>query len=174
MFYDCNRFWLLLYYSMLLQKTSLNGKSWSLVLLTLCTKVGFSNVISFSPKNIHSDRPSSRWLRKFGIQTSKRTETCVSPSYTSPATTDGGMRKLVNDGCLYIRSKPYWYQSSPCWRIQTTSKSTLIAFRIDVLNQLAHLRSPANVDAAKEWRENYVEFKRKVARCVRKSQEELL
>ena len=35
-------------------------------------------------------------------------------------------------------------------------------------------RSPANVDAAKEWRENYPEFKRKVARCVRKSQEELL
>ena len=36
------------------------------------------------------------------------------------------------------------------------------------------LRSPANVDAAKEWRENFPEFKRKVARCVRKSQEELL
>ena len=34
-------------------------------------------------------------------------------------------------------------------------------------------RSPANVDAAKEWRENYPEFKRKVARCVRKSQEDL-
>ena len=34
-------------------------------------------------------------------------------------------------------------------------------------------RSPANVDAAKEWRENYPEFKKKVARCVRKSQEEL-
>lgn len=51
--------------------------------------------------------------------------------------------------------------------------------------------SPANVDAAvsspsialdafktcffvpqKEWRESYSEFKRKVARCVRKSQEE--
>ncbi|CAB4064469.1 UBE2G1 [Lepeophtheirus salmonis] len=34
--------------------------------------------------------------------------------------------------------------------------------------------SPANVDAAKEWRENYPEFKRKVARCVRRSQEEFL
>lgn len=31
--------------------------------------------------------------------------------------------------------------------------------------------SPANVDAAKEFRENFPEFKRKVARCVRKSQE---
>ncbi|CAH2259772.1 jg24335 [Pararge aegeria aegeria] len=32
--------------------------------------------------------------------------------------------------------------------------------------------SPANVDAAKEWRESYSEFKRKVAQCVRKSQED--
>lgn len=32
--------------------------------------------------------------------------------------------------------------------------------------------SPANVDAAKQWRESYPEFKRRVARCVRKSQEE--
>ncbi|KAJ6909564.1 hypothetical protein NC652_020520 [Populus alba x Populus x berolinensis] len=31
--------------------------------------------------------------------------------------------------------------------------------------------SPANVDAAKQWRENRDEFKKKVSRCVRKSQE---
>ena len=31
--------------------------------------------------------------------------------------------------------------------------------------------SPANIDAAKEWRENRDAFKRRVARCVRKSQE---
>eukprot|EP00890_Picochlorum_soloecismus_P001780 jgi/Picsp_1/2602/NSC_00834-R1_protein len=31
--------------------------------------------------------------------------------------------------------------------------------------------SPANIDAAKDWRENRAEFKRKVARIVRKSQE---
>uniref|UniRef100_A0A2C9VZ45 UBC core domain-containing protein n=2 Tax=Manihot esculenta TaxID=3983 RepID=A0A2C9VZ45_MANES len=31
--------------------------------------------------------------------------------------------------------------------------------------------SPANVEAAKEWRENREEFKRKVSGCVRKSQE---
>ena len=35
-------------------------------------------------------------------------------------------------------------------------------------------RSPANVDAAKEWRDNFPEFKRKVSKCVRKSQEDLL
>ncbi|PAA68521.1 hypothetical protein BOX15_Mlig023796g2 [Macrostomum lignano] len=32
--------------------------------------------------------------------------------------------------------------------------------------------SPANVDAAKEFRENPASFKKRVARCVRKSQEE--
>jgi len=32
--------------------------------------------------------------------------------------------------------------------------------------------SPANVDAAREWREDRATFKRKVQRCVRKSQEE--
>lgn len=31
--------------------------------------------------------------------------------------------------------------------------------------------SPANIDAAKEWREDRAEFKKKVARCVRRSQE---
>lgn len=32
-------------------------------------------------------------------------------------------------------------------------------------------QSPANLDAAKEWRENYELFKKKVQKCVRKSQE---
>ncbi|KAF4355529.1 hypothetical protein F8388_003110, partial [Cannabis sativa] len=31
--------------------------------------------------------------------------------------------------------------------------------------------SPANVEAAKEWRERRGEFRKKVSRCVRKSQE---
>ncbi|KAB1217905.1 Ubiquitin-conjugating enzyme E2 14 [Morella rubra] len=33
--------------------------------------------------------------------------------------------------------------------------------------------SPANVDAAKQWREKREDFRRKVSRCVRKSQEML-
>ena len=50
---------------------------------------------------------------------------------------------------------------------------------IEIQNQILHnviifLRSPANVDAAKDWRDNYPEFKKKVSRCVRKSQEDLL
>jgi len=31
--------------------------------------------------------------------------------------------------------------------------------------------SPANIDAAKEWRDEKVEYKKKVSRCVRRSQE---
>lgn len=33
--------------------------------------------------------------------------------------------------------------------------------------------SPANVDAAKQWREDPAGFRSRVARCVRKSQEEM-
>lgn len=47
---------------------------------------------------------------------------------------------------------------------------------ISVISMLAdpNDQSPANVDAAKEWRENFTEFRRKVARYVRRSQEEPL
>ena len=31
--------------------------------------------------------------------------------------------------------------------------------------------SPANIDAAKDFRDDYPQFKKKTARCVRKSQE---
>lgn len=53
---------------------------------------------------------------------------------------------------------------------------TVETILISVISMLAdpNDESPANVDAAKEWRESYAEFKRKVARCVRKSQEECL
>ncbi|KAG9487748.1 hypothetical protein GDO78_007503 [Eleutherodactylus coqui] len=51
---------------------------------------------------------------------------------------------------------------------------TVETIMISVISMLAdpNSDSPANVDAAKEWREDpNGEFKRKVARCVRKSQE---
>ncbi|XP_029565430.1 ubiquitin-conjugating enzyme E2 G1 [Salmo trutta] len=51
---------------------------------------------------------------------------------------------------------------------------TVETIMISVISMLADPNgdSPANVDAAKEWREDPCgEFKRKVARCVRKSQE---
>ncbi|KAJ1093117.1 hypothetical protein NDU88_006226 [Pleurodeles waltl] len=51
---------------------------------------------------------------------------------------------------------------------------TVETIMISVISMLAdpNSDSPANVDAAKEWREDpNGEFRRKVARCVRKSQE---
>ncbi|XP_067114770.1 ubiquitin-conjugating enzyme E2G 1b isoform X2 [Osmerus mordax] len=51
---------------------------------------------------------------------------------------------------------------------------TVETIMISVISMLADPNgdSPANVDAAKEWREDPTgEFKRKVARCVRRSQE---
>ncbi|KAM9061489.1 ubiquitin-conjugating enzyme E2 G1 [Monodelphis domestica] len=51
---------------------------------------------------------------------------------------------------------------------------TVETIMISVISMLADPNgdSPANVDAAKEWREDRNgEFKRKVARCVRRSQE---
>lgn len=50
----------------------------------------------------------------------------------------------------------------------------ITVFGVQVISMLAdpNDESPANVDAAKDWRENYADFKKKVARCVRRSQEE--
>ncbi|KAI1731615.1 ubiquitin-conjugating enzyme domain-containing protein [Ditylenchus destructor] len=51
---------------------------------------------------------------------------------------------------------------------------TVETILLSVISMLAdpNFESPANVDAAKLQRENYNEFKRRVAICVRKSQEE--
>jgi len=51
---------------------------------------------------------------------------------------------------------------------------TVESILISVISMLSdpNDQSPANLDAAKEWREDRTGFKRKVARCVRKSQEE--
>jgi len=81
------------------------------------------------------------------------------------------------DVCISILHEPgddrWGYEkASERWLPVHTVETILVS----VISMLAdpNDESPANVDAAKEWRENYAEFKRKVARCVRKSQEELL
>ena len=53
---------------------------------------------------------------------------------------------------------------------------TVETILVSVISMLAdpNDESPANIDAAKEWRDNRQEFKRKVARCVRQSQEDLM
>ncbi|XP_074599278.1 ubiquitin-conjugating enzyme E2 G1-like [Brevipalpus obovatus] len=76
--------------------------------------------------------------------------------------------------CISILHEPgddkYGYEkASERWLPVHTVETILIS----VISMLAdpNDESPANVDAAKEWRENPAEFKRKVARCVRNSQE---
>lgn len=78
--------------------------------------------------------------------------------------------------CISILHEPgddkYGYEkASERWLPVHTVETIMIS----VISMLAdpNDESPANVDAAKEWRENPAEFKRKVARCVRKSQEML-
>lgn len=79
------------------------------------------------------------------------------------------------DVCISILHEPgddkWGYEkASERWLPVHTVETILIS----VISMLAdpNDESPANVDAAKEWRESYTDFKRKVARCVRKSQEE--
>jgi len=81
------------------------------------------------------------------------------------------------DVCISILHEPgddrWGYEkASERWLPVHTVETILVS----VISMLAdpNDESPANVDAAKEWRENYPEFKKKVARCVRKSQEELI
>ncbi|KAI8442294.1 hypothetical protein MSG28_005846, partial [Choristoneura fumiferana] len=79
------------------------------------------------------------------------------------------------DVCISILHEPgddkWGYEkASERWLPVHTVETILIS----VISMLAdpNDESPANVDAAKEWRESYSEFKRKVAQCVRKSQED--
>ena len=81
------------------------------------------------------------------------------------------------DVCISILHEPgddKWGYEKDCERWLPIH--TVETIMISVISMLAdpNDQSPANVDAAKEWRENFTEFKRKVARCVRKSQEEML
>lgn len=82
----------------------------------------------------------------------------------------------TGDVCISILHEPgddkFGYETaSERWLPVHTVETILLS----VISMLAdpNYESPANVDAAKEWRENQAEFKRKVAKCVRKSQEAL-
>jgi len=80
----------------------------------------------------------------------------------------------TGDVCISILHDPgedKWGYERPEER--WTPVHTVETIIVSVISLLAdpNEQSPANVDAAKEWVENRAEFKRKVARCVRKSQE---
>ena len=76
--------------------------------------------------------------------------------------------------CISILHEPgddkYGYEKAAERWLPVHTVETIL---LSVISMLAdpNYESPANVDAAKEWRENPAEFKKKVAKCVRKSQE---
>jgi len=76
--------------------------------------------------------------------------------------------------CVSILHEPgddrYGYEkASERWLPVHTVETILIS----VISMLAdpNDESPANVDAAKEWREDFATFKKKVAKCVRDTQD---
>jgi ubiquitin-conjugating enzyme E2 G1 len=84
---------------------------------------------------------------------------------------------VYQDGrvCISILHPPgddphNYEQASERWTAVHTVESILVS----VISMLAspNDESPANLDAAKEWREDRELFKKKVRRIVRKSQEE--
>ncbi|PVU93724.1 hypothetical protein BB559_003188, partial [Furculomyces boomerangus] len=51
---------------------------------------------------------------------------------------------------------------------------TVESIMVSVISMLSspNDESPANIDAAKQWRESYPDFKKRVQRCVRRSLED--
>lgn len=83
---------------------------------------------------------------------------------------------IEKDGtvCISILHEPgddkYGYEPASERWLPIHTVETIIVSVISMLTE-PNDESPANVDAAKTWRENPGEFKKIVARCVRKSQE---
>lgn len=92
-------------------------------------------------------------------------------------TTEMWHPNIEKDGtvCISILHEPgddkWGYESASERWLPIHTVETII---VSVISMLAEPNdeSPANVDAAKMWRERYDEFKRVVSRLVRKSQEE--
>lgn len=78
------------------------------------------------------------------------------------------------DVCISILHEPgedkYGYERPEERWLPVHTVETILVSVISMLSD-PNDESPANIDAAKEWRENRADFKRKVSSCVRKSQQ---
>jgi len=78
------------------------------------------------------------------------------------------------DVCISILHAPgedkYGYERPEERWLPIHTVETIIMSVISMLSE-PNDESPANIDAAKDWRENREDFRKKVAKCVRKSQE---
>ncbi|KAH8923632.1 ubiquitin-conjugating enzyme [Atractiella rhizophila] len=86
---------------------------------------------------------------------------------------------IYNDGgvCISILHAPgedqYGYEDAgERWLPVHTVESILVSVISMLSSENPNVESPANIDAAKEWRENPKEYKKKVRRLVRKSADE--
>ncbi|KAF4398557.1 ubiquitin-conjugating enzyme E2 13-like [Cannabis sativa] len=74
----------------------------------------------------------------------------------------------MSSSLIVDRTASRWPRSGNC--IAENSVESIVLSIISMLSS-PNDESPANVEAAKEWRERRGEFRKKVSRCVRKSQE---
>nr|GFA52524.1 ubiquitin-conjugating enzyme E2 7 [Tanacetum cinerariifolium] len=65
---------------------------------------------------------------------------------------------------------PNGYETAMEWWNPVHTVESIVLSIISMLST-PNDESPANVDAAKMWRESKAEFRKRVSRCVRKSQE---
>ncbi len=124
------------------------------LLLGSCSEGGFFRARMKFPKDYPEMPPDLRF---------------VSPFWHPNVYEDGRV-------CISILHKPgddeYGYESaSERWLPVHTVESILVS----VISMITspNLESPANVEAAKEYRDDRAGFRKKVARLVRRSQEEL-
>ncbi len=115
---------------------------------------------------------------------------CASLSCMTPATIRMGMRQQQNDGaqssrcvpcCICAHVEPnvparmllpaYQWSVNACNFVMLQVETIMVSI-ISMLSS-PNDESPANIDAAKEWREDKEGFRKHVGRCVRKSQEML-
>lgn len=131
----------------------LTTKKTTLLLLLLHSEGGFFKAHLFFPKEYPLRPPRMKFVTEiWHPNIEKNGDVCISI-----------LHEPGDDKWGYEKASERWL---PVHTVET--------ILISVISMLAdpNDESPANVDAAKEWRESYPDFKRKVARCVRKSQEE--
>ncbi|XP_022340977.1 putative ubiquitin-conjugating enzyme E2 7 [Crassostrea virginica] len=79
--------------------------------------------------------------------------------------------------CISILHEPgddkYGYETASERWLPVHTVETILVSVISMISD-PNDESPANVDAAKMWREQPEDFKKRVARCVRKSQDDFL
>ena len=119
-----------------------------------CSEGGFFNAILTFPPDYPQSPPSCRFTSQvWHPNVYKDGRVCISILHTAGDDPHG-----------YEAASERW---SPVHTVET--------IMVSIISMLSspNDESPANVDAAKEWREDRDGFKKRVGRCVRRSQEDM-